>query len=250
MAIIFTEARKPLECLLQMTKNIAYLSARHRRADSFGISSKGTVPEIAAGTYFLSGELMSTNQTSQLPKGWQFGAKNVSAFSVSIQDSERVGGAKTVSVISSARARDDMGYFYQDCAVSDFLGKRIKMTAWVKTDLSEGYSQLYVAIHGIWRSYHRENGTFDNMWPDRLIRGKTGWMQYALVVDVPENSTSMSFGMYLSGIGQTCLEDIQFEIVDRTVALTGKIDDGRRGPANLDFAEGPDNAENSKASEE
>ncbi len=183
---------------------------------------------------------MSTLQTIKLPKNWQFSAKRQTDFIVDIEDSQRVKGMKTLSVQRVARSDDsaeDLGCFYQDCGVSEYLGKRIRMTAWVKSNLQDSRGQLYVVIHGIWRSYHRENGTFDNMWPDRIINGETDWTQYALVVDVPENSTSMSFGMYISGIGHMWLEDIVFEIVDKNVPLTGTMEEQRPGPQNLNFLE-------------
>ncbi len=74
-------------------------------------------------------------------------------------------------------------------------------------------------------------GTFDNM-SNRPILGDTGWQQYALVVDVPEESTSMNFGLFLIGIGKMWLDEVKFEIVDNAVPLTGLLPK----PTNLNFA--------------
>ncbi len=81
----------------------------------------------------------------------------------------------------------------------------------------------WLRIDGPWRLHCRERGTFDNMWPDRLIVGTTDWQEYSLVVNVPESSTFMGFGIYHIGEGSLWLGDIVFDVVDDSVPLTGGI---------------------------
>jgi hypothetical protein len=83
---------------------------------------------------------------------------------------------------------------------------------------------------GNWGWYCRWKGTFDNM-NNRPILADTDWQQYALVVDVPEESTSMSFGLFLIGAGKMWLDEVKFEVVDKTVPLNGLLP----APTNLNF---------------
>jgi hypothetical protein len=44
-----------------------------------------------------------------------------------------------------------------------------------------------------------------------------------VVVDVPEESINMNFGLFLIGVGKMWLDEVKFEIVDNTVPLTGLL---------------------------
>jgi hypothetical protein len=105
------------------------------------------------------------------------------------------------------------------------------MIAWVKSALAEpSIGRIELDMIGNWGWYCRWKGTFDNM-SDRPILGDTDWLQYALVVDVPEESTSMNFGLFLIDVGKMWLDEVKFEIVDNTVPLTGLLPK----PTNLNF---------------
>ena len=62
--------------------------------------------------------------------------------------------------------------------------------------------------------------SFDNM-QDRPIRGTLDWKQYAIVLDVPQESIGIFFGILSAGPGEVWLANVQFAIVDNTVPKTG-----------------------------
>jgi hypothetical protein len=77
---------------------------------------------------------------------------------------------------------------------------------------------------------------------DRPIRGASDWRQYSLVVDVPEKSTTIMFGLMLIGTGQIWLDDVSFAAVGKDVPLTGSYaaataESKRQKPVNLNFEE-------------
>jgi len=77
--------------------------------------------------------------------------------------------------------------------------------------------------------------SFDNMKDgreDRAVRGTTDWKKYDIVLDVPSDAASMSFGALLSGTGQIWFDNLNFEIVDNTVPTTSEDD---TVPTNLNF---------------
>ena len=76
----------------------------------------------------------------------------------------------------------------------------------------------------------------------RSIIGSTGWEKYEIVLDVPENSTNLAFGILLDGSGQAWIDDICFEVVGLEVPTTGYSRNGSKNdfkypdkPIYLDF---------------
>jgi len=126
----------------------------------------------------------------------------------------------------------NFGNLTQAFEADDYHGTRLRMSAWVKTELTDGSAQLWLRIDGDWECGARR-GCFDNM-DDRRIMGLTAWQEYSLVVDVPPTSTYVVFGFMLPGIGQAWLDDVSFETVSKEVPLTGIIA-GKTKPINLNF---------------
>jgi hypothetical protein len=82
----------------------------------------------------------------------------------------------------------------------------------------------------------RRSVSFDNM-QNRPITGTSDWRSYAVVLDVPAESESISFGVLLAGQGRVWIDNVRFEVVDASVPVTGHREPAGPGPApsNLDF---------------
>jgi hypothetical protein len=114
------------------------------------------------------------------------------------------------------------------------------MKMWVKTEGVLGRVQPWMRIDGPNRLRGQTLG-FDNAC-DRHIEGTTEWQEFAIVLDVPEKSTNIAFGIMLAGEGKLWLDDISFEEVGGDVLTTDcPCQTGRRGtnhnPKNLNFEE-------------
>ena len=135
---------------------------------------------------------------------------------------------------TSEEIENACGRLIQRCAVpQEFEGHRVRMTAWVKSALvGRSIGRLELDIIGKWGWYCKWNGTYDNM-SDRPITGDTEWQRYELVVDVPEDCRSMYFGLFMVGVGKMWLDEVSFEVVDKSVPLTGI----NKGPSNLNFTD-------------
>jgi hypothetical protein len=77
---------------------------------------------------------------------------------------------------------------------------------------------------------------FDNM-QSRPLKGTTDWQSYDIVLEVPSDATSISFGVLLTGPGSVWISNSSFEKVGSEVAVTVKSpqDDRPAAPVNLDF---------------
>jgi erythromycin esterase len=108
----------------------------------------------------------------------------------------------------------DFGTLMQTFAADEYQGRRLCMSAYAKTENVEEWAGLWMRVDG-------SDGVlaFDNM-QDRSIQGSTDWQEYEIVLDVPEDSVNIAFGVLLSGTGQVWVDDFQFDVVDQDVPTT------------------------------
>jgi hypothetical protein len=112
--------------------------------------------------------------------------------------------------------------------ITNIKGKRLRFSAFIKTENVQGWAQLYIRIDG-----HRNKVYKKQEWAllayagmyDRPITGTTDWTQYSVVLDVPKRGSNMGFGVFLSGSGKVWLNDFQFEVVGNDVPVTNQLAD-------------------------
>ena len=84
----------------------------------------------------------------------------------------------------------------QSTSAAEYAGKRIRYTAWVRTeDANEGGGHLWFRIDG------QQSGQtlgFDNM-DKRPLKGTTSWQQQSIVLDVPPEARALAFGFFVGG---------------------------------------------------
>jgi hypothetical protein len=175
------------------------------------------------------------NQASVL--GW-IGETRAGDFEIGIDPSEKHSGSRSGYLKSRVEKPKEFGNLMQSFVPLDFLGKRVKMSVWVKSNITGGSAHCWARVDGPWidKDDGIKFGSFDNM-TDRPIAGTTDWTQYRIVIDIPEESTDLWFGCMLSGTGQVWLDDFSFEVVSKDVPLTG-ISSGepsQKQPLNLNF---------------
>jgi hypothetical protein len=97
-----------------------------------------------------------------------------------------------------------------------YVGKTVKMTAYVKSDKVKSWAGLWMRV-----DYYSTNVlAFDNM-ERRPIKGTNDWTKYEVVLFVPDEATSISYGVLLDGTGQIWFKDVILEVVDDSVPETG-----------------------------
>ena len=57
---------------------------------------------------------------------------------------------------------------------------------------------------------------------NRSIKGTTGWQNYTVVLDVPQDATAIGLGILLAGTGAVWLNNVSVEVVGTDVATTGQ----------------------------
>ena len=106
----------------------------------------------------------------------------------------------------------------QSFAADNYLGKRLRFSALVKSEEIEGgWGGLWMRVDG----RDRKITAFDNM-QNRSIKGTTDWTRHLVVLDVSEEATDVSFGTLMSGKGQLWIADLKLEPVDHETPTTDR----------------------------
>jgi hypothetical protein len=84
----------------------------------------------------------------------------------------------------------------------------------------------------------QQSVAFDNM-QNRAIKGTQPWGMHEVVLDVPADATSISFGILLTGSGEVWLSDLSLEEVGMDTPTTAMNSQGTlpQRPVNLGFSE-------------
>jgi hypothetical protein len=139
---------------------------------------------------------------------------------------------KAATIKSTSSSITGFGTLMQSCQADKFIGKRVRMVGYVKAEKVEDWSGLWLRIDG---KGNADALAFDNM-QNRSLKGTTDWAKCEIVLDVPLEASMFAFGGLLSGTGQIWFDDISFEIVDKTVPVSGETHSNVvREPSNLSF---------------
>jgi hypothetical protein len=139
-------------------------------------------------------------------------------------------------VKATAKDLHGFGTLMQTAGPGEYLGKRVRLFAYVKSERVSDWAGMWLRIDG-----PRENNQaqpkplgFDNM-QGRPIKDTSDWKRVEIVLDVPRDSVDLAFGILLAGDGQVWNDDLKFEVVPTTVPVTGAASQTTKEPTNLDF---------------
>ncbi len=103
----------------------------------------------------------------------------------------------------------------QHFKASHYIGKRIRFSAFIKTQEVKAWCGLWMRINDSTANILK----IDNM-QNRPIRETNDWNYYAVVLDVPISSNIINMGILLNGTGTVWMDHINFETVDMNVETT------------------------------
>lgn len=175
---------------------------------------------VLAGLFLVTGFSVGTSGGSggQLPDGWLAAGTYPQDYDTGVDRIVTYSGKPSVYIKSKVSEPMGFGTLTQTSKTDDYRGKRVRMSAYVKAEKIENWAGLWMRVDG------PENKvlSFDNM-QDRPIKGTIDWRKYEIVLDVPENSINILFGILLAGKGQTWIDDLQFEVIGKDVPTTNLL---------------------------
>jgi len=142
-----------------------------------------------------------------VPDGWIKKGSHPDSYEMGIDKGTGQDGKNSATIKSKEDDIQGFGTLMQSSNPQKFLGKKIKMTGYLKTENVKGWTGLWLRVD---EADSQQPLSFDNMY-DRGITGTTGWTKYEIILDVPANAFNLAYGALLAGSGQIWFDNITFE---------------------------------------
>jgi hypothetical protein len=164
-----------------------------------------------------------------VPRGWYIAGSKPAEYESGIDGQVLHDGSASAYLKAKLPVVEGFGTLMQDFQAERYAGKRVRFSAFVKTQEARNWAGLWMRI---------DKGTtpvaMDNM-RDRPLKGTSDWQNYQVVLDVPEGATGIFLGVLLNGAGTVWLSGVKFEVVGSDASVTGNVAQRPAGPTNLEF---------------
>lgn len=179
--------------------------------------------------------ILSAAQTAlagdAIPKGWIKAGSTPQNYEIQTDpQTHDQSQRKSVTIKGLPKANDGFTTMMQTIQAKKYLGKRVRLSGYIKSEKLEGWAGLWMRVDGP----KGENLKFDNMYK-RKITGNISWKKYSVVLDIPQNSEYIAFGILSSGQGQIWIDQMQFDIVGKDIPSTDMLTQKKEQPENLGF---------------
>ncbi|MHC5249966.1 helix-turn-helix transcriptional regulator [Enterococcus sp. LJL90] len=185
-------------------------------------------------TNLISQEEKNMTTTTEI-SGWLFSGSASEKYQLELDQQTFHSGTQAALLKSTADTfeQPDFATILQQFTPENYLGKRVKFSAFIKADEVVGWAGLWMRMDG---GFTDTILKFDNM-QNRPIQGTRDWNYYFTVLDVPVETTIINIGILLQGAGKIWVDSAKFEVVDHTVPTTDWKEEEiyQAGPTNLDF---------------
>ncbi len=166
-------------------------------------------------------------------KGWFLSGSHPFNYEIGI-DRRIAHQGKASGYLRSKTVQDPQEFatMMQEFKADNYRGKRLKLSGYIKAEQVEQFSGLWMRVD----SASEDVLQFDNM-SNRPITGTQNWNHYSIILDIPENSATISFGILLSGKGCIWADQLTFTEVGLDIPTTN-IEINRsilEEPTNLSF---------------
>lgn len=179
---------------------------------------------------FVTNLTAQTTQISKNSEDWSYRETVAGSYQMGFDTSNEFINQSVLSIKSIKKDIKGFGNIMQTIQSNEYLGKTIKMSGYVKSEDVKSWAGLWMRVD----FYNDKVLAFDNM-QNRAIKGTTDWTDYEVVLFVPNDATSISYGVLLDGKGQIWFKDVVIEIVDNTVQETGIVKGKEQKPISFEL---------------
>lgn len=181
---------------------------------------------ITAGFFLFNNDVKA-----QQIEGWFLAGSHSGNYKIGLDKSIYKTGNSSAFLESTKKKTEGFGTLMQICSAEEFLGKRVKMTAYIKSKDVEDWAGMWLRVDS---KYSKKPLSFDNMY-DRSLKGTNDWTKCEIILDVPDESSTINFGVLLNGTGKVWFDDVKFEVVSKLESKETSGNAIKKKPANLDF---------------
>lgn len=186
--------------------------------------------------YILSLVIVCALMAYDVPKGWLKAGSSAGDYEMRTDVKAGRNQQNAATIKSVTDKISGFGTLMQNCSPEKYKGKRLKLTAYMKSVNVKEFAGMWLRVDG---DKLLEPLGFDNMY-ERPVTGTTDWTKCEIVLDVPMEATNLAYGALLSGTGQIWFSDLEFDVVSDDVPTTGRSKGKINAPAkprNLKFTE-------------
>ena len=172
-------------------------------------------------------------EREQMSDGWFIAGQDPNDYEIGIDSKTFHSGGQSGYIKDKVSHPRSFATLMQIFKAATFHGQRIRMRAFAKSEDIEDWAGLWMRVDGPRGTTYQ----FDNM-EDRPIRGTSDWQEYEIILDVPDDSENIAFGILLSGKGQIWVDDFSFKPISTSIPTTdpGRHEKPLRNePINLSF---------------
>ena len=188
-----------------------------------------TKTKIACAMLFAAALFAAGPACAEPIKGWFISGSAPANYEFGTERIVGTASSKSAFIAAKSAKPDGFGTLMQMILPDSYRGKRLRLSARIKTANAD-HAQMWMRIDGP----DQKMLGFDNM-DSHPVTGTTDWKRYEVVLDVPDNSVAIAFGIFLNGAGKMWADDFKLEPVGKNVAVTGSNADLRKTPSNMDF---------------
>ena len=167
-----------------------------------------------------------------VPVGWTLAGSNPRDYEISQDDFDPYSGYFSSSLKSIVNRPQGYVTLMQVIKSDKYKGDRVSFSGYVKAKFVADWAGLWMRVDDV----IGRPLSFDNM-NDRPIVGNSDWVKFEVVLDVPMNSSEISFGVLLDGKGQIWFDKLEMKVVGMEVPVTDRLKNKveETEPRNLDF---------------
>ena len=156
------------------------------------------------------------NGTFKTIKDWTYWQPASADYEMALEKNSESTNRDVFTIKSVKSNINDFGTLMKKTTTNLYRGKTVKMTGYIKSAKVKSWAGLWMRVD----YYSDAVLAFDNM-HKRPVKGTTEWTKYEIVLFVPLEATSISYGVLLNGTGQIWLKDVTLKIVQDSIAETG-----------------------------
>ena len=201
----------------QTTEQRALAAEQERSADDAGAAvgaataatPQSRVPQVATEAPELSWQERATRRRSEatetLPPGWHLYGDG-ELYDASLDESAFHSSPSSLTVWRIGSGVEHCGRLQTEAPAQSYLGRRIRMTALIRTQGAAGGNTL------LFLSYRRA-GYVQPMQFHRFTAVEGAWQQQQVRLDMPDNAETVVYGALLCGPGQLWLDDVELRVM-------------------------------------
>ena len=177
---------------------------------------------------FCSGMSMAE---SGAPKSWTLQGSKPEGYVVQLDSAQKSPYGNSVLLHSKPDA-EGSATLMQAIKADDYRGKRVRFSGYIKGQGVKSWAGLWMRVN----NNDNKVSAFDNT-EKRAFRGDGDWKKFEVVLDIPRDSGTISFGALLSGLGRIWVSGLEFQVVEESVPVTAKpfAPELSRKPENLEL---------------